>query len=140
MFKTIDRPANCKIRAKSHYQVSECEKCSPFEIYRQKSEGQSGPSSIRLPFVFSSQEICCQQFTSADEIKINVQNWFRSQAAEFYEAGESSSKNVMKTEDNEIEADSSMQTKSFLLQKEIFDIPVSCHTAQRFELLSWCEK
>ncbi|GBM85453.1 hypothetical protein AVEN_134354-1 [Araneus ventricosus] len=28
-----------------------------------------------------------QQFASDDEIKVNVQNWFRSQAAEFYGAG-----------------------------------------------------
>ncbi|GBO33216.1 hypothetical protein AVEN_30888-1 [Araneus ventricosus] len=27
-----------------------------------------------------------QQFASDDEIKVNVQNWFRLQAAEFYEA------------------------------------------------------
>ncbi|GBN12852.1 hypothetical protein AVEN_235043-1, partial [Araneus ventricosus] len=26
-----------------------------------------------------------QQFASDDEIKVNVQNWFKSQAAEFYE-------------------------------------------------------
>ncbi|GBN03200.1 hypothetical protein AVEN_89778-1 [Araneus ventricosus] len=86
MFKTIDRPANCEIRAVIKFlNARNVRLC---EIYRQISESQSGPSSIRLPFVFSSQEISCrQQFVSDDENKVNDQNWFRSQAAEFYEAG-----------------------------------------------------
>ncbi|GBN13649.1 hypothetical protein AVEN_110969-1 [Araneus ventricosus] len=85
MFKTIHRPSNCEIRAIIKF--LNARNVRPLEIYRQISGSQSGPSSIRLPFVSSSQEISCrQQFASDDEIEVNVQNWFRSQAAEFYEA------------------------------------------------------
>ncbi|GBN38916.1 hypothetical protein AVEN_104944-1 [Araneus ventricosus] len=86
MFKTIDRPANFEMRAVIMF--LNARNVRPCEMYRQISESQSGPSSIRLPFVFSSREISCRpQFASDDEIKANVQNWFRSQAVEFYEAG-----------------------------------------------------
>ncbi|GBN97067.1 hypothetical protein AVEN_79055-1 [Araneus ventricosus] len=44
------------------------------------------PSDFHL-FSHLKQFLAGQQFASDDEIKVNVQNWFRSQAAEFYEAG-----------------------------------------------------
>ncbi|GBM72786.1 hypothetical protein AVEN_146222-1, partial [Araneus ventricosus] len=43
------------------------------------------PSDFRL-FSHLKKFLAGQQFASDDEIKVNVQNWFRSQADEFYEA------------------------------------------------------
>ncbi|GBN55928.1 hypothetical protein AVEN_169466-1 [Araneus ventricosus] len=60
----------------------------PCEIYRQISENQFRPSSIRLPFNSHLKKFLAgQRFESDDQIKVKFQNWFRSQAAEFYEAG-----------------------------------------------------
>ncbi|GBN87628.1 hypothetical protein AVEN_218538-1 [Araneus ventricosus] len=85
MFKTIDRPANFEIRPVIKFSNARNVRN---EIYHQISESQSEPSSIRLPFVFTSQEIPCRPaIASDDEIKVNAQNWFRWQAAEFYEVG-----------------------------------------------------
>ncbi|GBM27328.1 hypothetical protein AVEN_144879-1 [Araneus ventricosus] len=58
MLKAIDRPASCEIRAVIKF--SNERNVQPFEIYSQISESHSGPSSIRLPFVFSFQEISCR--------------------------------------------------------------------------------
>lgn len=44
------------------------------------------PSDFHL-FSHLKKFLAGQHFASDDEIKVNVQNWFRSQAAEFYEAG-----------------------------------------------------
>ncbi|GBN40790.1 hypothetical protein AVEN_161101-1 [Araneus ventricosus] len=85
MFKTIYRPAICEIR--SVIKFLNVRNVRPCEIYRQISESQSGPSpSDYHLFSHLKEFLAGQQFASDDEIKINVQNWFRSPAAEFYEA------------------------------------------------------
>ncbi|GBL85811.1 hypothetical protein AVEN_63150-1 [Araneus ventricosus] len=43
------------------------------------------PSDFHL-FSHLKKFLAGQQFASDDEIKVNVQNWFRSQVAKFYEA------------------------------------------------------
>ncbi|GBM04700.1 hypothetical protein AVEN_44837-1 [Araneus ventricosus] len=44
------------------------------------------PSDFHL-FSHLKKFLAGKQFASDDEIKVNVQNWFRSHSAEFYEAG-----------------------------------------------------
>ncbi|GBM86320.1 hypothetical protein AVEN_248213-1 [Araneus ventricosus] len=86
MFKTVDRPAICEIR--SVIKFLNVRNVRPCEIYRQISESHSGPSpSDYNLFSHLKKFLAAQQFASDDEIKVMVRNWFRSQAAEFYEAG-----------------------------------------------------
>ncbi|GBN89407.1 hypothetical protein AVEN_255003-1 [Araneus ventricosus] len=85
MFKTIDRPANYEIKAVIKFlnarNVLLC------NIYCQivKVGPDLAPYDFHL-FSHLKKFLACQQFASDDEIKVNVQNWFRSLAAEFYEA------------------------------------------------------
>ncbi|GBN06038.1 hypothetical protein AVEN_254475-1 [Araneus ventricosus] len=57
-----------------------------FIVREVKISPDLAPSDFHL-FSHLKKFLACQQFASDDEIKVNVQNWFRSQAAEFYEAG-----------------------------------------------------
>ncbi|GBO03099.1 hypothetical protein AVEN_170142-1 [Araneus ventricosus] len=86
MFKIIDQPANCEIRAVINF--LNARNVRPCEIYRQISESQSGPSSSDFHlFSHLKKFLAGQQFASDDEIKVSVQNWFWSPAVDFYEAG-----------------------------------------------------
>ncbi|GBN86616.1 hypothetical protein AVEN_119610-1 [Araneus ventricosus] len=93
MFKTIDRPANCEIRAVIKF--LNARNVRPCEIYRQISEGQSGPSSIRLPFVFSSQEI-----KPASNLQVMMRSRICLFVCEF--TGGKSKKNILLTAYREI--------------------------------------
>ncbi|GBN83988.1 hypothetical protein AVEN_2319-1, partial [Araneus ventricosus] len=50
-----------------------------------KGSPDLAPSDFHL-FSHLKKFLAGQQFANDDEIKVNVQIWFRSQAAEFYEA------------------------------------------------------
>ncbi|GBN12274.1 hypothetical protein AVEN_171013-1 [Araneus ventricosus] len=56
-----------------------------FIVREVKISPDLAPSDFHL-FSHLKKFLACQQFASDDEIKVNVQNWFKSQAAEFYEA------------------------------------------------------
>ncbi|GBL87868.1 hypothetical protein AVEN_192044-1 [Araneus ventricosus] len=78
MFKTIDRPANyCEIRSVIKF--------VKFIVRYVKVNPDLAPSDFHL-FSHLKKFLAGQQFASDDEIKVNVQNWFRLQTAEFYEA------------------------------------------------------
>ncbi|GBN87020.1 hypothetical protein AVEN_50789-1 [Araneus ventricosus] len=77
MFRTIDRPSGCEIRAVIKFlntrNVRSC------EIYRQVSESRTdlAPSDFHL-FSHLKKFLADQQFARDDEIKLKVQNWFSS--------------------------------------------------------------